>query len=307
MAKLGGHIAGAGQLLGAAAGLVAGSVAEGAVNAVSSTLANYIRTDTNTEALQRHVADALRDQDKCFLFVVDDLDRLTPDEALVVLRLIKSVDRLPNVAYLLSYDREVTEKVVANRYPSEGAHYLEKIVQAGFDLPEPAPMHLQKLFLEQIEPLFLKDDGESWLDSDDTHLMNLFFESIYPELRTPRDAVRLANSLTITWGAVRGEVHPGDFAVLEALRLFRPAVYRAVRTSKHRLVGTSGSDRQTQDLAKELEERLIGSVLSQDRKRIRNVLMRLFPRLQAIWSNMHYSSEEAWTRARRCPPVRRSS
>lgn len=299
LAKLGGHIAGAGQLLGAAAGLVAGSVAEGAVNAVSSTLANYIRTDENTESLQRHVAEALADQSKRFLFIVDDLDRLTPDEALVVLRLIKSVGRLPNVAYLLSYDREVTEKVVAIRYPSEGAHYLEKIVQAGFDLPEPDPIHLQTLFLEQVEQLFLKEDGESWLNSDDTDLLNLFFEGIYPELRTPRDVVRLANSLAITWGAVKGEVHPGDFVTLEALRLFRPAVYRAVRASKTRLVGTSGNDRQNAGRAEELEEQLIGSVPLKDKQRIRNVLMRLFPRLQATWLNMHYSSDEAWNRARR--------
>nr|WP_255532660.1 P-loop NTPase fold protein [Paracoccus sp. IB05] len=99
LARLGGHIAGAGQLLGAAADLVTGTLAEGAVNAVSPTVANYIRNDENTDTLQRRVADALAAQDKRFLFIVDDLDCLSPDEALVVLRLIKSVGRLPNVAY----------------------------------------------------------------------------------------------------------------------------------------------------------------------------------------------------------------
>lgn len=299
LAKLGGHIAGAGQLLGAAAGLVAGTLAEGAVNAVSSTVANYIRNDENTETLQRRVADALAAQDKRFLFIVDDLDRLSPDEALVVLRLIKSVGRLPNVAYLLSYDREVTEKVVAERYPSEGAHYLEKIVQAGFDLPDPAPVHLQTLFLEQIEPLFQNGDTGSWLDSNDMDLANLLFEGIYPEIRTPRDVVRLTNSLAITWGAVRGDAHPGDFMALEALRLFRPAVYRAVRASKHLLVGASSRDSRPKDLAEQLEEQLIGGVRSQDRQRIKNVLMRLFPRLQATWANTLHTNEEAWIRARR--------
>lgn len=299
LAKLGGHIAGAGQLLGAAAGLVAGKVAEGAVNAVSATVANYIRNDENTETLQRRVADALAAQEKRFLFIVDDLDRLSPDEALVVLRLIKSVGRLPNVVYLLSYDREVTEKVVAERYPSEGAHYLEKIVQAGFDLPDPAPVHLQTLFLEQIEPLFQKGDTDSWLDSNDMDLANLLFEGIYPEIRTPRDVVRLTNSLAISWGAVRGDVHPGDFMALEALRLFRPAVYRAVRASKRFLVGTGSSDSRPKELAKQLEEQLIGGVRPQDRQRIKNVLMRLFPRLQATWANTLHTSEEAWIRARR--------
>ncbi|TNC45271.1 NTPase [Rubellimicrobium rubrum] len=299
LAALGGVVAGGGKLLGAVAGVFGGSLAETVVGGAAELVGNLVTGDETTDALQHKVAEALRAQPKRFLFIVDDLDRLTPDEALVVLRLIKSVGRLPNVAYLLSYDREVTEKVVADRYPSEGAHYLEKIVQAGFDLPEPDPVHLQTLFLEQVEPLFLKEDGGSWLDGDDTHLVNLFFEAIYPELGTPRDVVRLANSLAITWGAVKGEVHPGDFVALEALRLFRPAVYRAVRASEHRLVGTSGDDHQTLEQAKELEERLIGSVPSQDRQRIKNVLMRLFPRLQATWSNTRYSSGESWVRARR--------
>ena len=195
LAKLGGHIAGAGELLGAAAGLAAESVAEGAVNAMSSTLANFIRTDENTETLQSHVAKALAEQSKRFLFVIDDLDRLSPDEALVVLRLIKSVGRLPSVAYLLSYDRAVTERVVAERYPSEGAHYLEKIVQAGFNLPEPDPIRLRTMFLEQIEAAFAKDDGGSWLSGEDVDLGNLLIEGVFPELKTPRDVVRVRRQM----------------------------------------------------------------------------------------------------------------
>ncbi|MEO3413051.1 P-loop NTPase fold protein [Roseovarius sp. CAU 1744] len=74
--------------------------------------------------------------------VIDDLDRLSPEEALVIFRLVKSVGRLPNVMYLLAYDRETTEQAVARRFPPEGAHHLEKIIQAGFELPQPDQSHL---------------------------------------------------------------------------------------------------------------------------------------------------------------------
>ena len=64
--------------------------------------------------------------------IIDDIDRLTPDEALLVFRLVKSVGRLPNVMYLIAFDRELAEKAVKERYPSEGPHFLEKIIQAYF-------------------------------------------------------------------------------------------------------------------------------------------------------------------------------
>lgn len=292
-------MAGLGPLLGVAAGLFVGSTGEAVVNGTTEAISNLLRAEENTEALQQRVAKALAGQDRRFLFVVDDLDRLTPDEALVVLRLIKSVGRLPNVAYLLSYDREVTERVVAERYPSEGAHYLEKIVQAGFDLPEPDPVTLQNLFLEQVDGMFREDDGRHWLSQDDVHLGNMFHEAVSPELRTPRDVVRLSNSLAITWGAVRGEVHPGDFMALEALRLFRPSTYRAVRAARYLLVGAGDREERCQEAATELEERLLGGERPQDRRRLRHVLMRLFPRLQGVWSNIHYGSYGAWERERR--------
>jgi predicted KAP-like P-loop ATPase len=300
LAALGGHIAGAGPLLGAAVGLVAGSAVEGAVNAVSSTLANYIRTDENTEQLQKEVADALAQQEKRFLFVVDDLDRLSPEEVLVVLRLIKSVGRLPNVAYLLSYDRELTERVVAKHYPSEGAHYLEKIVQAGFELPEPDPLQLRELFMEQLKLIWADASVSELVGSDDIESENLLHEAVFPELQTPRDVVRLAYTVSITWSAIRGEVHVGDFLALEALRLFRPSVYRALRISKNELTGTGREyGHEVNDLAARLETRLVGEEPEHKRPRLKRVLMRLFPRLEAVWENSHHGSVERWVRSRR--------
>ena len=54
---------------------------------------------------------------------------------MLIFRLVKSVGGLPNVMYLLAYDRQLAEKIVAERYLLRG-HILEKIVQA-FRLPEP--------------------------------------------------------------------------------------------------------------------------------------------------------------------------
>lgn len=97
-----------------------------------------IEQGDSVEKLHAEPSKALREQKKRFLIVIDDIDRLSPDEALLIFRLVKSVGRLPNVMYLLVYDRPLAEKIVSERYPSEGPHYLEKIVQAAFELPDPS-------------------------------------------------------------------------------------------------------------------------------------------------------------------------
>jgi predicted KAP-like P-loop ATPase len=86
------------------------------------------------------------------------------------------------------------------------------------------------------------------------------------------------------------------------LRLLRGDVYRALRANKDLLCSSTqrgGSDRPNR--AEQADVLLLGSVKENDRPRLRRALMRLFPRLESIWSNLHYGggSDSAWVRERR--------
>ncbi len=113
-------------------------------------LSGLIQQEETVEKLHAELSKALVDQNKRFLIVIDDIDRLSPDEALLIFRLVKSIGSLPNVLYLLAYDRILAEGIIAERFPSEGPHYLEKIVQAAFELPEPRQSDLCQQLLERI-------------------------------------------------------------------------------------------------------------------------------------------------------------
>ena len=294
--KLGGHVVGAGNLLGVIVGATAGSFWEKIVTSVSDVLENFIKSDEGAEALQREVAEALEKSGQRFLVVVDDIDRLSPDEALVIFRLIKSAGRLPNVTYLLAYDRETTEKAVAEQFPSEGPHYLEKIVQAGFDIPDSGRAHLIAMLGARIDQAFGGASGH-----DPVHLANLFHEIVVPEIRTPRDVHRLANALSVTYQAVTGEVDTADFMGLETLRLFRPSVYQAIRANRSRLVGVGhdGHHVNRDQRARDYEDIFLGREPDDDRSRLKDALMRLFPRLESVWATTHYTDDRNWSRQRR--------
>ena len=296
--KLGARLLRAGAMVGPgidlAGGAGAGTVASGAM----SWLAALIQEDDTIEKLHTELSKALSEQKKQFLIVIDDVDRLAPDEALLIFRLVKSIGLLPNVIYLLVFDRQLAELIVAEKYPTEGPHYLEKIIQAGFDIPQPRHGDLCQELLQQIDAICGSPETD-----DMVRFMNVFYDVVTPEIRTPRDLIRLTNTLSVTWPAVGAEVDRADFIGLETLRLLRPNLYRALRAGKEQLCGTGASLGRGSSRGQhgEYVKMLFGSAELPDQDRLRRALMQLFPRLESVWGNIHYGEGSAtdWARQRR--------
>lgn len=173
--KLGSRLLRTGSAVGPAIDLAggggAGSVAAGAMEWFSG----LIEQDESVEKLHEELSKALAEQQRRFLIVIDDIDRLSPDEAILIFRLVKSVGRLPNVMYLLVYDRILAETIVSERFPSEGPHYLEKIVQAAFELPEPQHADFCNQLLLKIQTICGTPEDDQLVC-----FMNLFYEVIAP-------------------------------------------------------------------------------------------------------------------------------
>jgi predicted KAP-like P-loop ATPase len=296
--KLGALMLRAGAIVGPGIDLVGGAGAGALTSGAMSWLSGLIQTDETVEKLHSDLTKALCEQDKRFVIVIDDIDRLAPDEALLIFRLVKSIGRLPNVVYLLVFDRQLAEKIVAEKYPSEGPHYLEKIIQAGFDIPQARHADLCQQLLGQIDAIC-----SSPQPGDLARFMNIFYDVTAPQLKTPRDLVRLTNTLSVTWPAVGHEVDRADFIAVETLRLLRPNVYRAIRANKDRLCGVGGARPGIllRDQADEYDHLFLASSESEEHDRLRRALKRLFPLLEAVWGSISYNNNFAigWARQRR--------
>ena len=228
------------------------------------------------EAAFRKLSKALDNEDRRFLVVIDDIDRLTPQEALAVFRLTKSVGRLPNVMYLLAFDRQLADAAVAALYPSEGPHFLEKIIQATFEIPTPLQSDLNRSILTAASEICGPDQPDQMV-----RFMNLFYDAVAPYIATPRHVARLRNTISVTWPAIDGEINRADFLALEAIRLYEPALYENIKAGKAKLCGTpqtgdppQGDDSRFDDYLKNI---------SADRHdSVKQILQRLFPRLEAV-------------------------
>jgi predicted KAP-like P-loop ATPase len=293
-----------GTLIAAAVDLVTfgygGKIAETAAGAA----AEMIKTDRTAEQDYQLLAKELRKQTTKFLVVIDDIDRLTPDQALVIFRLVKSVGRLPNVIYLLAFDRRLAERVIEQRHPAD-QHFLEKIVQASFEVPTPDAATLHGALLAGVVSMARHPDGE-----EGVRFRDILADVVNPLIRLPRDLVRFMGSISVSYAAIGEEVNLAYLVATEALRLFRFPVHQAIQANRGMLCGTGSGHGRTGDL-RTLYDAIFLETAKTDRERehLRTALRRLFPRLDSVWGNLHYdpSTERRPTSLRLRPFSTRSS
>jgi predicted KAP-like P-loop ATPase len=89
---------------------------------------------------------------KPVIVVLDDLDRLQPDELVEVLRLVRLTAKLPHVVYVMAFDwQQVQASLDATGI--NGGPYLEKIIDLRLDLPIPSQGLLLQLLASHLPSL----------------------------------------------------------------------------------------------------------------------------------------------------------
>jgi hypothetical protein len=253
---------------GGAAIPLAGTIKSGVSSAAS--LAGQLGDAKQLEDLAAELRKKLSALPHRIIIVLDDLDRLQPDELRKVLTLVKTFGDLPNVVHLLVYDRRILARALDPAAVNRDAtpSYLEKIVQAEYDLPLPTRDGLIKLLSARIDPLFEEiDQDDNW-----SEVWSTAFD-VY--LKSPRDINRFSNALSITWPSVGDEVYAPDLIAIELFRIFDRELYKLISTNRDLLVGLKSiwSDQDKEALAAQVSD------AAANRSEILGLLRRMFPRL----------------------------
>lgn len=250
---------------------VTGGVA-GQVGKVISTFTR--REPKDVSALKSKIIDALRKADKRILVLVDDIDRLTPEEVRQLFTVIKALADFPNVIYLLALDRDVAVQAIGQQIGIPGEDYLKKIIQVPFELPPVDRVALQAVMFHRLDEILGDSSGSPF---DQSYWEGVFCEGIYPLIQVPRDVVRFTNTLSVTYPAVRGEVNLVDFIALEAIRVFLPRLYDIVRTNSERFSGHIEGDRNA---AKIFHQQWEKEIKEAQRASTRTLLEYIFPKIR---------------------------
>lgn len=293
VSKIASYITQLKQLAIAGANVAAPGVGGAAAGTAFTLLDNFIKSDQDIDQAYEELRAGLSKSDQKFLIIIDDIDRLFPDEALLIFQLVKTLGNLPNVFYLLAYDRDLSEKNIQKIYGLNDQHYLEKIVQVSFDLPQITEDSLDNQTLSTLQEIH----GPFYDDDAVANFWKYYIDIIKPEIKNPRDIIRYCNALTLTWPSVSEELNFNDFASIEALRLFKPDLYKSICNNKKLL--TEDDAFWPKEDKKNAADNILQYIEEKDQSRARTVLMRLFPLLQGIWGNVIDKDFDAWRRGRR--------
>lgn len=272
----------------------------GAGTLVGKLLSKIRRKPKDVPALKAAISEVLVAAQKRVLVIIDDIDRLTPEETRQLFTVIKALADFPNVIYLLALDREVAVEAIAQQTGLPGERYLEKIIQVPFEIPPVDRVALHASLFSRLDEVLLDTPNGLF---DQTYWTNVFYDGIDQLIHVPRDIVRLTNTLLVTYPSVVGEVNPVDFIAVEALRVFLPDVYDVVRSNPDQFAGhrsdTYGADDKKTRQA--FHDVWLKEVPEERRASTMALMQRIFPKLE----NMIYGGEwvAEWRRNQRvCVP-----
>jgi len=207
------------------------------------TIGDVLVGDESLEARRRELEDALRAYDEPVLLVADDLDRLQPDELMLIFKLVRLVGRLPNVYYLLAFDETTVVDVLESTTLAGGERlralaYLEKMVQVRLELPPVHPRLAGKLLDSLLTTLLAKNAVE--LDTLAEYRFSQAYRShLSSYLHEPRQVKRYCAQIEALYPLVASEVDFVDFAIITFIRTFHPGLVQVLLARKEELTGTA--------------------------------------------------------------------
>ena len=180
------------------------------------------------------------------IFLVDDLDRCLPENAIEVLEAVKLFLDVEGCAFVLALDEEVVERGIAHRYqaytsaaqghtPITGAEYLEKLIHLPIRLPRPSESEAQRFLVDHWPSLYaVRPDLASPHQPND--LAKLVSAITPPVPRTLQRITSLIQLNKAFSGAMRSDSGPMTeadqrawLALICALQLFAPSLFRYLR------------------------------------------------------------------------------
>lgn len=227
---------------------------------------------------------------------IDDIDRLPEKDIKSIFRVVKSVADFPQIIYILAFDKRVVCKALEDEQHIPAEEYLEKVIQIPFELPIPDRSSIRKVFFDILD-LILKDTKHELFD--ETYFQNVYWDGIDYYLKTMRNVKRLTNTLKVTYLIVKNEVNPVDFLAIETIRIFEPEVYYLIRSNIEMFSGTYDTGTYSQATKEDLQgfhNRWLDRQSDDKKEILRNLLIRMFPKVNSAFENIGYSYswESTW-------------
>lgn len=146
---------------------------------------NYLMRNRPVYKLYEDISEIIQNLPIKPIIVIDDLDRLKPDEILEVLRIIRNTANFPNTVFMVAFDKSYIINSLSDSSKANSKNYIEKYFQLEFFIPYPKVSDLRHDFIN----CFPTSIGELDLNSVDkiNYVRNILVSNIYTQNKTQFD------------------------------------------------------------------------------------------------------------------------
>lgn len=191
----------------------------------------HIKDATNS---RERLQEGIKNIRKKIVVFIDDLDRLTSEEILEVLKLITKNAAFRNTVFVTAYDKDYINSILREKlYIPQKQNFSDKYFNMEIALPEGNQQIRSALLLNELIKLSQKGvitacDGNDLRQS----FMTL---SIYVEryLLSLRDVKRFLNTFCASYLPIQNEVYFIDVVMISLLRFARKELYNQIKTLKY--------------------------------------------------------------------------
>ena len=195
----------------------------------------------NIKSTRSRLTQAIKEIDRRIVVLVDDLDRLTGEELIEVMKVLDKNGAFPNMVFLTSYDKEYVNTVLANhlKLGQQKRPYTDKY----FTVEIKVPLHPTFRLMNYLVMTLRKACESQFITNptvDDMERRTRHMESfLMPRLLTIRDVKRFANQFLYDYAEVQHDVNYQDFLLLELIKYSYPEEYQAIHRFQYIHRGSS--------------------------------------------------------------------
>lgn len=255
-----------------------------------SNRANYTERQGESPLLpvRQRLRDALKRLSGNLVIIIDDLDRLTPEQMICMIQLIKANAAFPKVVFLVAFDHDTVANGLYETLKVDGREYLEKVIQAPLSIPAVNPGLIRRFLCDRMRSLLEVQEVEREFEWERWEAM--WDDSLLHYFTTLRKVNRFLDGYAFQVGLLTcggcSEVNLADLAALELLRQMEPALYRALPAYSQLFCEGWAHDSPLTDERVRFADLIESTVLPSlpRRKTVQALLAHLFPIVKTMQS-----------------------
>lgn len=182
---------------------------------------------------KRLINNAINIIDRRVYVIIEDLDRLTADEIIEVLKLIDVNGDFCNTIFMTAYDKSYVNAIL-NKYLTTSAsqEYTDKYFNYEYTLPIPTKDALKSFFSDYLKKNVSLAEDDILSQEDMLNIWEDCSDFIIGHLRTMRHIKRFANLFISRFPIVKNDVDMKDFLYVTLLRYTDISTYSALCEGK---------------------------------------------------------------------------